>query len=216
MKSKNVWMRLLALMLVAGLMLGCLAGCGDDSASGSKKGDSDEKKDEAKAEKLREGLEEHEFDDLLLYFDEDITLGNRGFSNMDGSLTVTVVMATPDELENLEDEYDTKITSAKTLMDALLKSAEEEEQAINKSSKKNGTYYVDYEMSWDDTTKYYIQSFYYQDGYAWVVRVAFDDVDMKDTAVKYATICKVNPEFDPADYEVSEDYGDYNENVDGY
>lgn len=208
MTKKNLWMRLLALVLACGLMLGCFVGC--DSSSGSSGGGSS---GGSSAKKLRKGLDEYEDDGLLIYLDVEMEKHDYSYANEDDSIIVNVDRMNPDYVEEFGEEYDTEIDSAKALLDAYLASAEEEEVEIQDSGKKNGAYYLTYEMEWDTLVRYAL-GLYYQDGYAWVVRVRYDDEDDKDTAIKYATICQVDPDFDPEDLE--DDYADYEENADGY
>ena len=66
--KNSIWMRLLALMLVCGLMLGCLAGCGDDADS-----DSDEKEKEDKLSELRDDLVKYKYQGLLVYLGDDMS-----------------------------------------------------------------------------------------------------------------------------------------------
>jgi len=209
MTKKNLWMRLLALVLACGLMLGCFVGC--DSSSESSGGGSSSGGSSAK--KLRKGLEEYEVDGLLIYLDEEMEKHDYSYANEDNSMSVNVNRGEPDYIEEFGEDYDIEIDSAKTLLDAYLASAEDEEVEILDSGKKNGAYYLTYEMEWD-TVVHYVLGLYYQDGYAWVVSVRYEDEDDKDTAIKYATICQFEPYFDPEDLE--DDYADYEENVDGY
>jgi len=179
--KNSIWMRLLALMLVCGLMLGCLVGCGDDAGS-----DSDEKEKEDKLSELRDDLVKYKYQGLLVYLGDDMSELEYGYSsNEDDTLFVSVEVMDP---EDIEMAFGDDITSAKTLAAAAEDRMNDlDSEEVLDSGKKNGNYYL-YGAAEDEQG---VMGFYYQDGYAWIVTVIFEDEDLKDTAIKYATLCEV-------------------------
>ena len=194
MAKKNMWLRLLAVLLALGMLMGCLAGC-----DGNGNGDSDEeKKDKEKSEldELREDLEEHEYEGLLIYLDEDMEdQGDGSFVNEDETLAVIVMKADANSIEAYESMADMEISSAKSLRDACGIVAEDNDCEVIEKKSANGTPYIYVEMDGE----WMIGGFYYADGAAWVVVASFEDEDMEDLALKYATISQIDASEDEDD-----------------
>jgi len=199
-------MRLLALMLVCGLIMGCFVGCGESESDEDE--DQDSKSESSGAEKLRADLVKYKYQGLLVYLGDEMSELEDGYSsNEDDTVEVSVGVLSPEDMDAMFDE---KITSAKTLAKAFEEMMGElDSEEVLDSGKKNGTYYL-YGEAEDEQG---VIGFYYKDGYGWLVSVTFTDEELKDTAIKYATICQVKdlPELedsDPDDDYPDDDYPD--------
>lgn len=180
MERKNLWMRLLSLLLVCGMIVCCFAGCGGAGSTGDNDDDDDEKD---KVSELRENLKKYEKNGLLVYLGDELEEMDYGFQGDDMYVSVQVF-----ETEELEEELDVEITSAKKLMNAYSDFIEDEEDVTDlETGKANGTYYLYGNEDGDMAAV----GFYYKDGYAWILSVGFEDEAQKDTAIKYATLGKV-------------------------
>lgn len=190
MKSKNVWIRLLVLILLCGLMMGYFVGC-DNSGSSSGGGGGSSKKS---PEELRQDLRRDSFAGLFVYLGDEMEQMDKGFSsNEEGSLEVEVYPFGTRGIGDLDEMFETDIDSAETLMNAywdLMKDTDEDVE-LRAKGKKNGNYYL-HIVSGNNQA---VVGFYYQNGDAWLVGAGFSDPHLKKDAIKYATLCEIDPDY---------------------
>lgn len=192
MKKKSLWMRLLALMLVCGLLVGCLAGCGGQEVQEDE--EKSEEKEETKKpqgpgeepEDPREGLNMFRYQGLLVYLGDEMSDLEEGCSeNEDGTMSLFIEVLDSEGMETLFGE---EITSDKDLRRAMVDYMEElDSEDVLETGKHNDVYYLMGEA--EDELGFF--GCYYKDGYAWLVGVAFSEESMKATALEYATLCQI-------------------------
>lgn len=212
--------KLLALLLALCMLLS-VAACAKDTADDDKdekkdkvtqsQDDKDDKDDKDDADKddgndsLREGLNAYEYQGLRVYLGDEMDPLEDGYT-FGNNMEISIEFHTPEEIEELIGE--TSISAGEILEVALDELMDEKDDAeILDSGKKNGVDfgYVTYDG------EYYVSSIYELDGYFWFMNILFEDEDLVDTAIKYATICQIVglPEEDD-----DQDYGDDEEDDD--
>lgn len=187
--------KLLALILVFGLVICCFSACSDSSGSSN----DDEDKDDVSNSKddnddLRDGLVKHECNGLFVYLSKDIKKGEAGadeytiFSNED--LTVLVSGGEVDFSSSAEfaAEYAKDFEGTYTSV---------------KVEKANGVSYAVCEIG-DGT--FAVSGFYVKDSYGWIINVTTYDYEAhsKDM-IKFATLGQIDPDFEPEEDDPSND-----------
>lgn len=185
-KSKT-WLKLLALILVFGLVVCCFAACSNDSGNKDDDDDDDDvsdKKDD-KADELRDELVKHSFNGLLIYLDEDFKLGSA--SNDEQAIFHN------DEISILVERLDVDFDSSEEFAEDYEDDHEDSYDSI-KIKEENGVSYAICDIG-DGT--YEVCGFYVEGSSGWIIHVTAVDYDeLSKTMIKYATLCEIDDNSD--------------------
>lgn len=194
-KSKN-WLKLLALILVFGLVICCFAACADNSGSNDDDEDDEasDKKDKDDDDDPRDGLVKYTFSGLNIYLGKDFDEGVSASGDQ--------AMFHTDEISVLVECVDVDFESSEEFAEDY-KDEHEDSYASIKIKEANGVSYAVCDIG-DDT--YEVCGFYIDGSNGWIVHVtAVDYDDLSKTMIKYATLCKID---DSSDEDEDDDSSD--------
>ena len=201
--------KLLALLLALCMIL-TLAACSadntdEDEDNGKKKTKATKDKEEnpndeqEQPDDLHEGLKAYEYEGLRFYLSDDFNKPIEGYAES-GDMEIDVCWYDDEELESMFGE---SVNSSKSFMNAAKDSLEGENYDIVKKAAENDIWYIHAEHDGE----IYVYSFYYEDGYGWIVSLCLNEDADVEAAIKYATICEIvgTPNIEDDELEDDED-----------